>query len=227
MADGGQRFDACRVDFIWTAPTANVLAKWGPHDVETLSVLLALCVGNHFWIAHAKGPVIRSFDVSFLVSWNKLLKNSRVSGDVKRLTPRWRHSTANSRRFSMKYIRLIQELWHSARLRKKWQQNIPVRIYIHIFMTVKAMIWRFQSQFYVISNCSYFGSKHCYMYFCSCRYVTKYIGFCKYTRQPIVWNIYPKLFTLNYIHNFILLPIWERLVYYSVYNMLSWNIWFP
>ena len=51
-------------------------------DVKTwkLSALLALCEGNQLVTAH-KVLVVRSFDVYFDVSLNKLLNNSRFTDD--------------------------------------------------------------------------------------------------------------------------------------------------
>ena len=42
------------------------------HDMEALSALLALCVGNPPVDSHHKGPLIHSFDGFFVISLDKL-----------------------------------------------------------------------------------------------------------------------------------------------------------
>ena len=51
----------------WTQPYCCL----GHHGMEPLSAILALCVG-HQWIPPQRGPSIKSFDVFYVVSLNKL-----------------------------------------------------------------------------------------------------------------------------------------------------------
>ena len=63
----------------------GIFCLWWRHGFETISALLALCVGNPpdtSGFPH-KGPVMRSFDMFFVVGLNNLL-NSLAAGHLRR-----------------------------------------------------------------------------------------------------------------------------------------------
>ena len=53
------------------------------YDREMLSALLPLCKGNPSLDSPHKGPVMCSFDFSFLVAWRSCWTNSGVVGDLR------------------------------------------------------------------------------------------------------------------------------------------------
>ena len=66
--------------------TAKSTDAWLRYGIKALLALLPLCEGTvgHRWIPLTKGPVMQSFAVSILVSFSKMLNNSRIDGALRR-----------------------------------------------------------------------------------------------------------------------------------------------
>ena len=64
---------------------------WWGHQMETFSVLLAICAGNSPVPVNSphKRPVTRSFDVSLICVWINGWVNNGEAGDVRRYRPHY------------------------------------------------------------------------------------------------------------------------------------------
>ena len=74
-------------DYIWIIfRDRQTDHSWRLHQMETFSVLLALCVGNSPVTGEfpAQRPVTRSFDVFFDLRLDKAWVNNRKAGDLRR-----------------------------------------------------------------------------------------------------------------------------------------------
>ena len=71
--------------------TSNFAQTWWRHQMETFSVLLALCARNSSVTGElpSQRPVTRSFDVSLICALNKRLSKNRKAGDLRRHRPHY------------------------------------------------------------------------------------------------------------------------------------------
>ena len=75
-----------RSQMVYRVREAILISTWWRHQMETFSVLLALCAGNSPVTGEfpAQRPVTRSFGVFFDLRLNKRLSNNRNAGDLRR-----------------------------------------------------------------------------------------------------------------------------------------------
>ena len=67
----------CRFLGIIDAGGITMMTSWHENNF----VLLTLCEGNHRWVPSPKGPVMRSFDIFFILAWKGFWTNGRVAGN--------------------------------------------------------------------------------------------------------------------------------------------------